>query len=362
MVINSARVLQNARIIADFCGERGIDVWGVTKGLAGAPRLAEIYKEGGFAGVADSRLLNLKKIKDAGVAAPLLLMRIAMRSELEALVETADMSLQSEASTILLIDEICSRKKITRDVLLMMDVGDLREGFWPDEIPQAAAALKNLTGGVRLRGVATNFACASGVLPTAENMTSLVRYRDEFSALLGIDLPIISAGGTCCLKVIEEGNAPREINQLRVCEGVLLGSDTAFDRDIPYLAQDAITITAEIVERKDKPSVPAGETGFQAFGEKPVFEDRGVRTRALLGIGRQDVDIGRITPLEAGVSIVTASSDHLIMDVTEAESSRPAELRFKPGDVLSFRPKYPAMLAAATSEYVEAYFAEGSDG
>jgi predicted amino acid racemase len=355
MIVNTEKLLGNAKKAVELCAADGIRVWGVTKGLAGDPRLAEVYRAACFSGISDSRLRNLKKIKDAGVALPRQLMRVAMRSELEELAATADVSLQSEVSTIFALDEICARLGVTHEALLMMDIGDLREGFWPDEIPETARKLKELRGGVKLNGVAANFACASGVLPTRKNMEDLVRYRDGFSEILGRELPVISVGGTCCLKIIERHEAPRGINQLRVCEGVLLGYDTAFDRPLPYMSGDAITIAAEIVECRFKPSVPVGETGFQAFGEKPAFVDRGKRKRALLGIGRQDVNIDKISPIEPGVSIVTASSDHLIADVTDAgEDEIPGGL--KPGGALSFRPRYPAMLACATSEYVSVVF------
>jgi predicted amino acid racemase len=356
LTANMENILKNARAVAELCRSNGIDAWGVTKGLSGDPRLAAIYAEAGFKGICDSRLDNLEKIKNSGLALPSQLIRIAMPSELERLAETAEMSLQSDVRTIREIDRICVSAGVAHKVLIMIDVGDLREGFWPDELPEAARALKNLKGGVKIAGVAANFACASGTLPTRGNMTRLVESRNALSAILGYELPVVSVGGTCCLKIIEEGQAPEGVNALRICEGVLLGVDTAFDRVIPYLARDTLKLTAEIVECRQKPSVPVGDVGYQAFGEKPVFIDRGVRKRAILAIGRQDVNIDKITPLAEGVEIVTASSDHLIIDVTEADAAKSEGERYKPGDLMSFRLLYPAMLACSTSEYVEVLF------
>ena len=108
----------------------GIEVWGVTKGLSGDPRLAGLYMQAGFAGCADSRVANLSGIKEAGVRARLQMIRIAMPSELEDLARVADVSLQSEVSTIKALDAVCSSLGVTHDVLLMTDAGDLREGFW----------------------------------------------------------------------------------------------------------------------------------------------------------------------------------------------------------------------------------------
>ncbi|MDR3164791.1 MAG: alanine/ornithine racemase family PLP-dependent enzyme [Synergistaceae bacterium] len=350
LIVDKEKVLNNARAVAELCRSRGIDVWGVAKGLSGDPRLAEIYADAGFRGICDSRLHNLRKIKDSGSSLPRQLIRIAMTSELRELAVTAEMSLQSDIGTIKELDRICVSSGVSHEVLMMIDVGDLREGFWPTELPEAARELKDLKGGVKIGGVAANFACACGVLPTPGNMARLVECRDVIAGIVGCEMPTVSVGGTCCLKIIEDGLAPEGVNVLRICEGVLLGTDTAFDRVVPYLAGDALTVTAEVVECRQKPSMPVGEVGYQAFGEKPVFIDRGLRKRAILAIGRQDVNIDRITPLDENVEIVTASSDHLIVDVTNAG------VMYKAGDLMSFRPRYPAMLACATSEYVEVIF------
>ena len=349
MTIHSRAVEENARKVVSLCAKQGIDVWGVTKGLSGDPRLAKIYESAGMKGVADSRLINLAEVKKSGVTLPRQMMRIAMPTELEELLKVADVSLQSDVSTILRLDDFCVAKNTAHDILLMLDVGDLREGFWPKEIAGTGAKLRDLRA-LRVVGVATNFACASGVLPTREKLEDLVSYRDRFAHAIGRELPVISVGGTCCLKAIEEGTMPREVNQLRICEGILLGFDTAHMREISYLSREAVVISAEVVECREKPSVPDGEVGLQAFGEHPIFIDRGMRKRALLAIGRQDVNISRLAPVDEGVHIVTASSDHMIVDVTEAK--RP----FVAGDILDFRAQYPAMLGAATSRYVSVTF------
>jgi predicted amino acid racemase len=350
LTVNREKVLRNARAVSELCLSRGVDAWGVAKGLSGDPRLAEIYADAGFSGICDSRLHNLRKVKDSGSSLPRQLIRIPMMSELPELTDAAEMSLQSDIGTIKELDRRCVSAGIRHEILIMIDVGDLREGFWPTELPDAARELKNLRGVVKIGGVAANFACASGVLPTYDHIARLVECRDVISEITGGEMPTISVGGTCCLDMIENGRAPEGVNVLRIGEGVILGVDTAFDRVIPYLAHDALKITAEIVECRQKPSVPVGDVGYQAFGEKPVFTDRGLRKRAILAIGRQDVNIDRMTSLDGDVEIVTASSDHLIVDVTEARAI------YKTGDLMSFSPLYPAMLACATSEYVEVIF------
>ena len=103
---------------------------------------------------------------------------------------------------------------------------------------------------------------------------------------------------------------------------------------------------AEIIEIKRKPSVPTGEIGLDAFFRKPVFEDRGIRKRALLAIGRQDVDLDQIKPCDEEIEIIGASSDHLIVDVDSCSRD------YRVGDIIEFNLNYVSILRLMTSEYV----------
>jgi hypothetical protein len=87
--------------------------------------------------------------------------------------------------------------------------------------------------------------------------------------------------------------------------------------------------------------------GVDAFGNRPVFEDKGERLRAIVNIGREDAAVEGLNPVAAGVEVLGASSDHLILDVTDV---RPTP---QVGDQVAFRMTYAALLAAMTSEYVE---------
>lgn len=103
---------------------------------------------------------------------------------------------------------------------------------------------------------------------------------------------------------------------------------------------------AEIIELKDKPSVPCGEIGRDAFGGSPQFTDRGIIKRAILACGRQDVLWDHIVPLDGGIELIGASSDHLILDLTNADKS------YDVGDTIDFSLDYGALLSVCTSEYV----------
>ncbi|RLF79908.1 hypothetical protein DRN44_08140 [Thermococci archaeon] len=146
--------------------------------------------------------------------------------------------------------------------------------------------------------------------------------------------------------MLEEDSLPEKINQLRVGEAIILGTSSTDNRDIPWLRQDTLILKAEIIELKEKPSLPEGPIGKNAFGRTPQFVDKGIRKRAILAIGGQDVSIEGLIPLTDGIEILGGSSDHIIVDVTDSQA------KLEVGDTLEFRVNYGAMLRAMTSKYV----------
>ena len=109
-------------------------------------------------------------------------------------------------------------------------------------------------------------------------------------------------------------------------------------------------LKGEIIEMKSKATVPTGNIGVDAFGSIPHYEDKGIRKRAIVAVGRQDIRLEGLTPVDSNISIFGASSDHLILDVTDSKK----ELTV--GDIVDFKVDYGCLLAAMTSPYVEKYY------
>ena len=334
------------RIVSKFA-EYGISVWAVTKGLSCPLELARMLSETKVTALADSRIMNIRRMKQDGIKVPFALIRIPMHSEIEDVIALADYSLVSDMGTLELMSRECESQKKEHSVLIMADMGDLREGFWPDEAEAIAAGLKKLSPALKIAGIGVNFGCASGVLPSRESMERFVSFGEKIEAELGRKLEIFSGGATTrSLIAIDSGLFPKRINNLRIGEGYLLGSDKSSGVTVPWLRQDTMELEAELVEVRRKPTKPIGEIGRDAFGNVPYFEDRGNRLRGILAIGKQDVNIGGLTPLDDGVEIITASSDHLLVDIEDCQQ------RHKVGDILRFSLDYTAMLSSSTSPYV----------
>lgn len=183
-------------------------------------------------------------------------------------------------------------------------------------------------------------------MPSEDNMRQLVDYARQIERTFGLLLQYISGGNSSALPLIAAGKMPSRVNHMRMGEGILLGRETIHRTAWPDTFQDAFCLYAEVIERKTKPSVPIGETGEDAFGCTPIFADHGQRVRAILDIGREDVDVAGLQPLDGRLTILGASSDHLLVDVTAAAGA------IQVGDELAFSLNYSALLATMTSPYV----------
>ena len=344
ITIDLKKIQHNAKAISDLAGKYGVSIAGVTKGVLAMPEVTNAMIRGGVSWIADSRLDNIERHRANNINAPILLIRSPHKSEIERVLALADISLNSEYEIIRLLSEESVKKGMIHKIIIMVDTGDLREGVWPDElIPLVGEVIK--MKGVKIIGLGTNLADLSGVIPTVENNQRLVSLAEETEDKFNIKLEYLSAGNSSSLKLLASGKLPARINHFRISEGIYLGREAIAREIMPGTYQDAFELLAEIIEKKDKPSVPIGEIGQNAFGQIPSFSDKGIRTRSILNIGRQDVSIEGLTPKDRGLEIIGACSDHLVMDTTSDES-------LKIGSVVAFDVNYAALLAAMTSPFV----------
>jgi len=345
LTIDLAKIEQNARAITQFCAGHGIQVTGITKGSCGHPEVAKAMLRGGVNNLGDSRLQNIHRMQQAGVDTDFWLIRLPPLSAVDAVIAAADASLNSELATLQALSESAQKSGKVHGVMLMVDLGDLREGLWPTELIPTVEVVLGLPG-IHLRGLGTNLACFAGVVPGAQNMTRLVALAEELEQRFNIELELISALNSSGLELLAAGDMPKRVNHARIGEAILLGRETTRRRAWPGTSQDAFVLHAEVLELKTKPSQPQGNRAEDAFGGQPQFEDHGDIVHALLNLGRQDVDGGLLTPLDHGVRILGASSGYLILDLSKCVGE------IGVGAELAFTPNYSALLHAMTSEYV----------
>ena len=322
---------ENLAALVERCHDSLIEVAGVVKAVSALPEIVRVYEESGVKFIATSRVSQLRVMREAGLTKkPLMLIRISMLSELPDVVKLSDISLQSDITVLRALNEEAKRQNKIHEVILMMDLGDLREGFWNEEDAlDAALEVENKLKNLRLAGVGVNLSCYGSVVPTKRNMQALVSLAADIEREIGRPLDYVSGGASTSAYMALNGTMPYRINLLRLGEICLRGEIDGFSPD--FLQKNVVTVKAEVVECRDKPSFPVGELSVDAFGEVGHYEDRGIRRRAIVAMGR--VDYGNcfdLVPRMEGVEVIGASSDHTILDVENVKD------KIHVGDVLEF--------------------------
>ena len=340
--IDLNKIYHNARTLVDRLADRGISVTGVTKATLGSPEIAGALIRAGVTALGDSRIENIEAMRRAHVPASMTLIRSPMISQAERVVTHADVSLNTELDVISRLSFAAKEARRTHGVVLMVELGDLREGIMPGDLENTVRETLRFPN-IVLRGIGTNLACRSGVSPDAKNMAELSALADSIDATFGLTLSIVSGGNSGNLTWALSGEDTGRINDLRLGEAILLGRETLHRQPIDGLHTDAITLIAEVVESKAKPSLPWGEIAQTAFGEQPPSIDRGLISQTILAIGQQDTDpCGLHAP--PGITILGASSDHLIVDSGGGSLCMGAEM--------TFQLNYSALVRAMTSPFV----------
>lgn len=341
--VDCERIRRNTAAVVSMCAPVQIEVAGVTKACCGHPDVARAMLAGGASLLADSRLPNIRRLRQAGIDGEIMLLRLPALSQAAEVVELTQISLNSQLETMQTLSRAAARRGLIHRVILMIETGDRREGVMSEQALDIARAIVKLPH-IELAGVGANVTCIAGVLPTVDNTQLLIEVGEKIERSLGIQLPTFSAGNSASLALVLRREMPVRANQLRIGGAIVIGEiDSTGDWPAALPHQDAFAVFAEVIEVETKPSLPAGPVAPNAFGEIPHWPDRGLRRRAILALGRQDVQVESLAPKRPGITFIGASSDHLVLDVTEAEP--PVRL----GEELEFRPLYGAVATAMAS-------------
>ena len=343
------RIHHNAKTLADRLALRGIAVMGITKAALGLPDIARTMLSAGVTSIGDARIENIEAMRRAGLTCEFTLIRSPMISQADRVVASADISHNTEIHVIERLSASAQSQGRTHGVLLMVELGDLREGILPAELPAFVDQVLRLPN-IALRGIGTNLACQCGVSPDPENMGLLSSLADSLESTFGIVLETVSGGNSATLAWALEAVDIGHVNALRLGEAILLGRDPLDRSAIPGLHTDAFTLVAEIIEHKRKPSSPWGELGQAAFGPVTARKDRGVIEQAILALGRQDVDPDGLEA-PGDMEILGASSDHLVLDTGPCSRAIGSEVRFQLN--------YSALVRAMTSPFIARAISNG---
>ncbi|MCB2197860.1 alanine racemase [bacterium] len=353
LTINLHALKQNIDTINGWMEEHGADWTIVTKVLCGHSDTLKALQLLGVRSMADSRLANIRAIERVNPEFEAWYLRLPHMPAIPEIVELTDASLNSEIETIEALNEEAKKHGKVHRIIIMIELGDLREGILPGNLVDFYSEIFKLEH-IEVLGIGANLGCLSGAVPNIDQYTQLALYRELLELKFERRLPWISAGTSATLPLLLEGKVPKSINHFRIGESVFLGTDLLNEGTLPGMRDDACILEADVVEIKEKSLVPFGETSTLApFAmelsndeeETPAFGQRGYR--AILTLGGLDTDVGGLTPVNPDYKIAGASSDLLVVNVGE----EPGDLKI--GDTIKFHVNYTALLRLMSGKYIE---------
>jgi predicted amino acid racemase len=356
--IDLDKIYHNAHALVSRLAQRGISVAGVTKATLGSVEIAKTLLQAGVISLGDSRIENIKAMRLARKSAlikdaMIMLIRSPMLSQVEQIIRYADISCNTEIEVIKKLSDEAHKQGRTHQILLMVELGDLREGILPENLIDTVREVLSLPN-IVLKGIGTNLACRSGVAPDATNMAVLSELAQLIETTFDLTLDVVSGGNSANIQWALNGTKTDtgRINHLRLGEAILLGCEPLQRQAIDGLHPNAITLVAEVIESKKKPSLPTGTIEQSAFGKTTAVIDRGIVAQAILALGIQDVDPSGLQA-PTGIEVLGTSSDHLIIESIEKG--------LLVGDEVCFQPNYSALVRAMTSPFVSKIYSSRQD-
>jgi len=345
--ISLSQIQENTKLLSDLYMEKGISLMGVTKAVLGEPSIAKAMIQGGVKFIADSRIENILRMKNAGISIPFVLLRTPL-SQAESIVENVDISLNTEMATLKELSCHAKTKNKTHQVIIMVELGDLREGILLSDLSQFVRKTLSLPH-IKIIGIGCNLACFGGIKPDNKNMQELSRIVDSLEKEFQMDLKIVSGGNSANYDWFNSCKNAGRVNNIRLGESILLGCETVNRKTIPGLHTSAFQLVAEVIESKKKPSIPFGEIGQDAFGNIPSFQDKGIHQRVIIALGNQDAMSSGLN-FNKKLKLLGSSSDHIILDSISD--------RIKVGDEIKAGLNYGGLLSTMTSPFVRKHFTD----
>ena len=347
--LDKKKLRKNYKFLNDLFKQHNIN-WGVvTKLLCGNEIFLKEVLNLGISQVCDSRISNLEIIKKIRPDLETIYIKPPAQRNLSKVIQFADISFNTEYSTIKAISNEARNQNKPHKIIIMIEMGDLREGVMREEFINFYARVFELPN-IDVVGIGTNLNCLNGVLPNNDKLIQLSLYKQLIEARFNKNIPLVSGGSSVTIPLLFKDLLPHGINHFRVGETLFFGNDLYNNTKIEFMENHIFRLFAEIIELSEKPVVPIGELGINVAGHSVEIneEDYGKTSyRAIIDLGLLDVEDRNIKPTDNNLNFVGASSDMIVLDLNENSKN------YKVGDLVEFEVNYLGALSILNSNYIE---------
>lgn len=346
--LNKKKLGENYQYLNQLFTDNDIE-WGVvSKVFCGSKIYLKEIIDLGVKQMCDSRITNLKIIKSLNPHIETVFIKPPAKRYISSVVKYADASFNTEYETIKMLSDEAVRQNKTHKIIIMIELGELREGVMREEFIDFYGKVFKLPN-IEVVGLGTNLTCMYGVLPSQDKLLQLCLYVQLIEAKFNKVIPYITGGSSVTIPLISRGLLPKAINHFRIGETLFLGTDVYNNEPNPDMHQDVFKLYAEIIELREKPMIPDGNLGQNVNGDTLKFEedDNNSSHRAIIDIGLLDVEESHIQPLDTNLKIVGSSSDMMVVNLGENPN------KYKVGNLIEFDLDYMAILRLMNCDYVD---------
>ena len=352
LTIDTAKIRSNIKKLNKFFDEHNIEWSLVTKMFAGhKPTLERILTDPEIKkvhSVADSRISNLKAIKEVAPDVVTMYIKPPAINQVKNVIQYSDISLNSSYSTIEELDKEAGRQNKIHRIVVMIELGELREGVLRDDILNFYERIFKFKN-IQTIGIGTNLGCMYGIEPTYDKLIQLTLFTKLIEAKFDHKLELISGGSSMTLPLITKNSIPKGMNHFRIGEAALLGKSPLNNNRFEDLYTSTFEFSAEVIEVYKKENQPDGVIGEGNVGHTPVIpDDAEIKEthRCIVDFGQIDVDPVNLLIKDKGVIFAGITSDMTVFDLGEENS------KYKVGSQLNFIPNYTAAASLMNSRYI----------
>lgn len=349
VTLDIKKLKSNFEYLNTLFSKNGIEWSVVSKVLSGNRTFLTELLKFDIQQICDSRVTNLKMVKSINPKIETIYIKPPAKRSIASIVEYADISMNTEFETIMLLSEEAKRQKKMHKIIIMIELGELREGVMGEDFMAFYESVFKLTN-IQVVGIGANLTCLYGVLPNHDKLIQLSLYEQLIEAKFNRQIKYVSGGSSVTIPLIFQNLLPKGINHFRVGETLFLGTDVYNNTKFKKMHSDAFSLFTEIIELTEKSTVPIGEMGTNVEGESFEFDQNNIGEtsyRAIIDIGLLDAEIEHIELVDKSLKIAGASSDMIVIDLNKNEKN------YMVGDLIEFKLDYMGILRIMNSKYID---------
>ena len=298
VTLDSKKLDANYKYLSDLFKKHNIDWAPVTKLLCGNTLLMKEVLKHNPSEVCDARLSNLILVKQLNPKVKTVYIKPPAKEIIEDVVRFADASLNSSFTTIKELSNEAVKQNKEHHVIIMIELGDLREGIMGDRLVSFYEKIFKLPN-IKITGLGANLNCLYGVMPSEDKLIQLSLYKQLLEAKFNVKIPWVTGGTSVVLPLLLSQRLPAGINHFRIGETLYFGADLVAGNTIEGMHDDVFKLFAQVIEITEKPKVPTGNLDNNPSGEMYEIneEDYGATAeRMILDVGLLDLSPDFVKP------------------------------------------------------------------